>query len=365
MELKDCDIIKNPIIIIPAYCPDERLLNLIIQIRKKLKSPIVIVDDGSSSKYQKIFMLAQEVPKCFVCHNEMNEGKGYSLKKGVKYALEKYPNNCGYITCDADGQHSVEDIISVAKSLIENKESLVLGVRDFSSKDVPRKSKIGNYISSLIFYLITGIRCDDTQTGLRGIQREYENIFISEEGSRYEFEMNFLISMAKKGIDFKEVIIKTIYINNNEGSHFKPIKDSLRIFSGLLKYAGSSIISSIVDLSIFTILYFTIFKEYSLGVLFSTIIARLCSGVVNFILNQRWVFNGSREFKELIKYGALFIAQMLISGLLVSLLTSIMLNATLTKVVVDCILFFISYFIQKYVVFSKNNKEYGVIRKDD
>lgn len=357
MELKECDIMNNPVIIIPAYCPDERLLNLIIKIRKKVKFPIIIVDDGSGAKYQKIFMLAEEVPKCFVCHNKVNQGKGYSLKKGLKYALEKYPNNYGYITCDADGQHSVEDIISVANSLMENKKSLILGIRDFSSKDVPIKSKIGNYISSFIFYLITGVGCKDTQTGLRGIQREHESIFLSEVGSRYEFEMNFLISMAKKRIKFKEVIIKTIYINNNEGSHFKPIKDSIRIFSGLLKYIGSSIISSLVDLSIFTILGVTIFKGYSLGLLFSTILARLCSGTVNFLLNQRWVFNGSRENKELIEYGVLFIAQMLVSGILVSLLTSIILNATLTKLLVDCTLFFISYFIQKHVVFSQRNKK--------
>ena len=355
--MKECDIINNPVIIIPAYCPDERLINLIIKLRKKVKFPIIIVDDGSGAKYKNIFMLAQEVSNCFVYHNKVNKGKGFALKAGVKYALEKYPNNCGYITCDADGQHSVEDIISVANSLIENKKSLVLGVRKFSSKDVPIKSKIGNYISSFIFYLITGVVCKDTQTGLRGIQREYENIFLSEVGSRYEFEMNFLISIAKKGIKFKEVIIKTIYINNNEGSHFKPIKDSLRIFSGLLKYIGSSIISSVSDLAIFTILYVTIFEGYSLGVLFSTIVARLCSGTVNFLLNQRWVFNGSKENKELVQYGLLFIAQMMISGLLVYLLTSIILNATLTKLLVDCTLFFISYFIQKYIVFSQNNKK--------
>lgn len=125
MELKECDIINNPVIIIPAYCPDEGLLNLIIKIRKKVKFPIIIIDNGSWAKYQKIFMLAKEVPKCFVFHNKVNEGKGYSLKKGVKYALEKYPNNCRYITCDSDGQHSVEDIISVANSLMENKKSLI------------------------------------------------------------------------------------------------------------------------------------------------------------------------------------------------------------------------------------------------
>ncbi len=110
---------KNPIIIIPAYCPDEKLLNLIWKIREKVEFPIIIVDDGSGEKYKNIFMLAEKVNNCLIFHNEVNMGKGAALKNGVKYAMTKYPNNSGCITCDADGQHRVEDILAVTKSLIE------------------------------------------------------------------------------------------------------------------------------------------------------------------------------------------------------------------------------------------------------
>ncbi len=344
---------KNPIIIIPEYCPDENLLNLIWKIREKVQFPIIIVDDGSGEKYKNIFILAEKVSNCLIFHNEFNVGKGVALKNGVKYAMSKYPYNSGYITCDADGQHRVEDILAVAKELIENKNCLILGVRDFSSNNVPKKSRIGNFISSIGFYLITGKKCDDTQTGLRGIQREYENIFISEEGDRYEFEMNFLISMAKNKVEFKEVKIETIYIDNNKSTHYRPFKDSIRIFSGLLKYILSSITSAIIDLSLFTILNITIFKGYALGVFLSTVLARVTSGIFNFLLNQRWVFKGGKDRSEAIKYLILFISQMLISGTLVSLLTSLISKATLSKLIIDFSLFLISYFIQKNLIFVK------------
>ena len=347
---------KNPVIIIPAYRPDERLLNLIYEIRKRANFPIVIIDDGSGDEYKNIFLISEKVNNCSISHNEYNIGKGASLKRGVRYAKMKYPDNCGYITCDADGQHSVEDIISVSKELMENKNCLILGVRDFSKDNVPKKSRIGNLTSSIFFSLITGKKCDDTQTGLRGIQREHEEIFFSTPGERYEFEMNFLTTIAKNNIKLKEVKIKTIYIEENKSSHYRAFKDSIRIFSGLLKYIFSSGISFIIDISLFTILYMTIFNNYIFGAFIATVLARIFSGIVNFLLNQRWVFNGERNYNELIKYSILFILQMLFSGLLVSIFTKIIVNATIAKLIVDFSLFIISYIIQKNLIFNNRKK---------
>ncbi|MDY4253652.1 MULTISPECIES: bifunctional glycosyltransferase family 2/GtrA family protein [unclassified Clostridium] len=347
------DYEKKPIIIIPAYCPDEKLLNLIWEIREKVEFPIIVVDDGSGKEYENVFMLAEKINNCLIFHNEVNMGKGAALKNGVKYAMIKYPYNSGYITCDADGQHKAEDILAVAKELIENKNCLILGVRDFSLDNVPKKSRIGNLISSIGFYFITGTKCYDTQTGLRGIQREHEDILLSVPGDRYEFEMNFLITVSKMKKEIREVNIKTIYIDENKSSHYRPLKDSLLIFSGLLKYTISSLLSAIIDLGIFTILNITIFKYISFGLLISTIVARVCSGVVNFTLNQKWVFNGNKTVGEAIKYAILFITQMIASGLLVTVITPVLLNATVAKILVDSILFILSYIIQKNIIFRK------------
>lgn len=352
MKLID-DYEKNPIIIIPAYCPDENLLKLIYEIREKSQFPVVVVDDGSGEKYNNIFILAERVNNCLIYRNKINLGKGAALKNGVKYARIKYPYNSGYITCDADGQHSVEDILAIAKVLIENRNCLILGIRDFSLANVPKKSRIGNFISSIGFYLITGTKCYDTQTGLRGIQREHEDIFLSVPGNRYEFEMNFLTTMAKMKIEIKEVKIKTIYLDENKASHYRALKDSLLIFAGLLKYIVSSLLSAVVDLALFTFLHMTIFKYINLGLLISTIVARICSGVINFALNQKWVFNGSKTLGEAIKYAILFITQMIVSGVLVTILTPILVNATLTKILVDSVLFIVSYIIQKNIIFTK------------
>lgn len=346
-----------PVIIIPSYFPDERLKNLVKEIRKNINYPIIIVDDGSGIDYREIFESLLSFREICVINSKENEGKGAALKKGVRYAKEKYRDSIGYITCDSDGQHTVNDINKISREMIKNRESLILGVRELYSKDTPKKSKLGNYFSSILFYLLTGKKCVDTQTGLRGIPKKYEDIFLKEKGERYDFEMNFLMSMAKRKIDFKEIEIETIYFNNNEGSHYRPIKDSIKIFKGILKYTLSSIFSFFIDISLFLILYNLIFVKYKFSAFIATIISRIVSGGFNFTLNQRWVFKSERKKYEFIKYGVLFFSQMILSGVGVSLLIKLIDNSALSKVIVDIILFFISYFIQKNIIFINKKEE--------
>ena len=50
----------------------------------------------------------------------------------------------GIIQCDCDGQHCVEDINKCADILRKNPHSFILGVRDFSDKKIPFRSRFGN-----------------------------------------------------------------------------------------------------------------------------------------------------------------------------------------------------------------------------
>ena len=66
------------------------------------------------------------------------------------------------------------------------------------------------------------------------------------EGQRYEYEMNVLLA-ASKSFPIVEVPIETVYINDNEGSPFRPIRDGLTIYKDMFKFALSSLSSFIVD----------------------------------------------------------------------------------------------------------------------
>lgn len=214
-------------VLIPAYKPDEKLVELCKKIIFE-KMKVIVVNDGSGYEFEDIFNEIKNLD-CILIEHEENFGKGTALKTGIKYALEN--NITKLVTADADGQHSVEDIISVSKELENNAETIILGSRNI--KEMPLRSRFGNSLTKFLFSFLRGIKINDTQTGLRGIPVVKEWLIL--EGDRYEYEMNMLIFSKHIKIELKEIPISTIYINENESSHFKPIKDGLKIYKILFK----------------------------------------------------------------------------------------------------------------------------------
>ncbi|MGE4548330.1 MAG: glycosyltransferase [Intestinibacillus sp.] len=348
----------KPVVIIPAYDPDETLIALAESL-SRTDLPVLVIDDGSAARCRHIFDTLQNEALCVVIRHDRNRGKGAALRTGMRYAAAYYPGSPGYVTADADGQHAPKDILCVARALEQHPDSLILGTRDFRQKDVPFKSFWGNRITSAVYFLSTGRRCADTQTGLRGIPRRFYDLCQATPGERYEYEMNLLLAMGRERIPFITVPIATIYIEHNRASHFHPVRDSLRVYRSILKYSLSSLASAAADLSFFTLLVAAVGRS-AFGLMVATIAARLLSGALNFTLNKFWVFRSSRQpSAEAAKYGVLFGSQMLTSWLLVAALVNFTPHITLAKIFVDTSLFFISYQVQKHVVFNRR-KEKGL-----
>lgn len=347
----------KPIIIIPALNPNRYFLSLVNSLNI-MGFTIVAVDDGSDIEYKHIFNMLKRNSKCIVRTHEENLGKGAAIKTAISYIKIHYPESIGFITADADGQHSPEDILKLAEALEKNPNTLFFGSRDFKLGKIPFRSYFGNKMTSLVYLMTVGRSCPDTQTGLRCIPMKYADKCLKIKGNRYEYEMNFLIEMGKKRVDMQYVPISTIYIDDNSESHFSPIQDSARIYYNILKYSFSSILSAVIDLLVFTLGVTLFFGSQTIGIFFSTTIARFISGNFNFFMNKHWVFQSKNDLKEESKgYILLFLSQMLLSWLLVNLLKSTSINLTVVKMGVDSLLFCGSYLIQRKFIFAKRQKE--------
>lgn len=350
----------KPIVIIPALNPDKKLVTLVEKL-KQMDLKTIIINDGSTSECEIIFDILKAKFHCDVCDHSKNMGKGVALKTGIEYAVKNYPDTCGFVTADADGQHAPEDILKIATVLEENQDNLILGTRNFNNENIPFKSKWGNRITSLAYLLSTGQKCPDTQTGLRGIPKKFSETCLVINGSRYEYEMNVLLEIGKSGIPIVDVPIETIYLNDNKASHFHAIKDSARIYLNILKFSLSSFISAIIDNSLFALLMSVAFSATSFGILEATIVSRIMSGCVNFVLNKHWVFeNKNSESKAALQYALLFFSQMILSWFFVASLSSLPIHLSIIKIAVDTGLFFLSYQIQKNVIFQEKKKEFKV-----
>ncbi len=315
-----------------------------------------MVNDGSTKEYDKYF--EQIKSKVIVLKHAVNLGKGRALKTGFNEYLKKFENKAGVITVDSDGQHKVNDIKKVSKKLVELGDTLILGSRNFDDKNVPFKSKYGNKITRAIFSFLTGVKVKDTQTGLRGIPTKYIKTLMNIPGERFEYEMNMLMYTKNDNINIEEEEIETVYIQENKSSHFNPLTDSLRIYLIFLKYIFASAISFVIDISLYK-LFFNIFINtmVTYAITIATVLARIISSFINYKINKNTVFKSSTK-SSIIKYYILCIIQMFISAGLVSYIFNLIgqNGEVIIKIIVDIILFFINFKIQKEWVFKKGGK---------
>ncbi|MEG0826056.1 MAG: glycosyltransferase [Bacilli bacterium] len=358
------DFILKVVFIIPAYNPNQKLVKYVNELIELGAQHIIVVNDGSEEKRKKYFEKLQLHKECIIINHIINQGKGRALKTGFNYYLNNFDENnyIGVVTADSDGQHTAVDSVNIAKKLADCRDKLILGTRDFKCTHVPNKSKYGNIITTQIFKLLYGIKINDTQTGLRGINNKDIRRFLLLNGEKFDFEINMLIMCATEynKSHFVECSIQTIYEGNNNETHFRPVVDSFKIYLIMLKkffvFGISGIISSVIDIGLFALLFSYVFEfqNIMINIFLSTIVSRLISSTLNFIFNKKIVFKSNSTLKGLIiKYWILCIIQMLTSAYLVYLIdTFITNNTTLIKICVDFILFFISYKIQNELIFN-------------
>ncbi len=368
----------NTVVIIPALDPDARLTEYCDSLIQSGLDTIILIDDGSDDEHKKIF--TQLSDRCMVLHHPHNLGKGRALKnafalvndlseancpsyegsRDIKEWLDKISKATCVVTADSDGQHSVNDVIQVALKADETKNALVLGARDFDSDNVPFKSKKGNKITRNLFKILHGLKLTDTQTGLRGIPVSLLDVFMEGKGERFEYELDMLVIAAREHIPVVEVPIETIYEDNNGGTHFRAVADSISVykilFGTFIKFLLSSLSSFVVDIIVFRIML-AVFGDLGeeLKITLSTVTARVISSVYNFLMNKNVVFLKEGDIgRSAIGYYTLCGLQMLASAGLVIVLHSIIpIPETYVKILVDSMLFVISYQIQKRIVFKR------------
>lgn len=350
---------QDVVIVIPAYEPDRRLIALLQDIRARENDPfeIVLVDDGSGAEYEDLFAEAQHDYACHFQRHSENKGKGRALKTAISYVLENLPNAKGIVTIDSDGQHTYEDTLKCLDEFLKYPDSLVLGVRTFENA-VPLRSKFGNLLTRDVLGAFTGMKVSDTQTGLRVIPMSWLPKLLTVDGERYEFEMNMLLAAKEDDIPIREVGIATIYLDENQSSHFDVIRDSIRIYKVFFKYIFSSLFSFLVDIVAFTILI-SLFSGLSFSaVTLASVLARAISSIVNFTLNHKLVFKQGQS-SSAVKYFTLVVVQILLSSVLVTILGNVLsaIPISVVKILVDGMLFFVSYFVQKHLIFTGGKNE--------
>jgi len=312
---------------------------------------VLVVDDGSGPRWNALFA-AVRAAGAEVVRLPENRGKGEALKTGLRWLLEHRPGE-GVVTADSDGQHTVEDIARVAREARERPGTLVLGARALGGRGVPWRSRVGNAISRGLFRLSAGFPVSDTQTGLRGASAGLLPWLVSVPGRRFEYEQQALLRAASAGVGVAEVPIETVYLDGNSGTHFRPVRDSIRVLLPVLLFGASSFLGFLVD----TIALLAL--DALTGSLVASIVgARVLSASVNFAVNRRFVFRrrGRGLIGQAVRY-ALLAGLLLASNIVwMQALTSFGVPLLLAKALTELVLFVTSYQAQRAFVFGRRTE---------
>ncbi len=351
-------------VIIPAYKPDEGLIELTRQVCDR-GWQLIVINDGSGPAYDNVF--AQLDPRATILVHEVNQGKGAGIKTGLAH-VDAVLNGTETIVgiMDADGQHLPDDMARVLAAAAENigdehtPAKLALGVRVIDGQ-MPLRSRFGNAMTRWIFHLVSGTKVSDTQTGLRAFTTAMIPMMLDIDGDRYEYEINVLSMVARRHYGFCEVPIQTIYRDReNSTSHFRVIRDSFRIYRSLLKYVLSSLLSFVLDFGLFWLFseLFLAAGQVALALPMANVLARLISSTFNYFINCNLVFKNKPTVKNAAEYGLLCVFNLGASIGLQYLWAWLPAGFPLPvcKLLAEICMFVISYFIQKKIIFKRRSK---------
>lgn len=336
------------IVLIPAYEPGENMLRLVEELQEKTPFQLLLVDDGSGPDYAPLFSEAERMG-CRVLTHTKNRGKGAALKTGFSWIRKHAWENTVIVTADCDGQHAVQDIIRTARNVKPDGHEIILGSRTFEG-NVPGRSRVGNTLSRWIFTLFTGLKIRDTQTGLRGFPSSALDWLCHIPGERFEYEQNMLFDGKQMGYSFREIPIRTIYENDNKGTHFHAIRDSLLVAMCFLRFSAVSLVCAVLDFFLLGVFY-----NLSGNLLFSVIVTRLCTAGLQYTANHFLVFREKQEgmARSSIRYALLAGTMLFLNYLGLCFFTGVCrMPLFWAKLLTETLLFLFSYGVQKNFVFT-------------
>lgn len=214
---------RNVCVLIPTYNNAGTLKAVLEQVLAYTQQ-VIVVNDGSTDHTAAVL---EQFPQVSVLSYQPNRGKGIALRRGFRYATEQ-----GYdfaITMDADGQHYASDLIAFLERADRSDPAILIGARNLHQENMPGKNTFANKFSNFWFYVETGLKGPDTQSGYR-LYPLFAMKGMRFACTKYEFEIEVLVRSSWKGIRIGWEPVGVYYPPAEERvSHFRPFRDFSRI----------------------------------------------------------------------------------------------------------------------------------------
>lgn len=186
---------------IPLILPD------LISFARANNFKIIIVNDGSTDNSKNELLKFGDIDFLKIINHKLNRGYGAALKSGILDANTEY-----IITLDADGQHYLEDVMSLFNIIREEDADMVVGSR-INEQSPSYIREFGKSLIRLVARMLMHVPVHDINSGMK--------IYRAELAKKY-------IKLYPDGMSFSD-IIALVFISKRHLVLETPIKIKERI----------------------------------------------------------------------------------------------------------------------------------------
>lgn len=211
-------------IILPCFNPPDGWSKTIAASLNDLaaKNPLhvfhlILVNDGSFKNFseEEIKFLQSNISSGKIISGEVNKGKGFVLREGVKQSKSDF---CIYT--DVDFPYTNDSFQKIIDALLKNNCDIVAGVRGKKYyADVPAfRIWISKLLRGMIHFFLR-VKITDTQCGLKGFNTKGKDVFLQTTINRYLFDLEFIFLASRK----KEIRLQPIEVDLKDGIIFRKL----------------------------------------------------------------------------------------------------------------------------------------------
>ncbi len=213
--------------IIPALNAERTIAAVVVESRIHIE-PVLVIDDGSSDATGDVARAAGAT----VIRHDINRGKGAALKTGFAWALENGFD--AVITLDADGQHLASEIPKFVEAQRETRADLIIGGRSHLFDQMLPRRRMANRFSALCISIASGARITDSQSGFRLYSANLLRT-VKPRTNGFDMESEVIVRAGRRGLGIVTIPIELGFVNGIATSHYKPLKDTLRIAGTVIR----------------------------------------------------------------------------------------------------------------------------------
>ncbi len=212
-------------VLIPAYCEEKTVGEIVTRARKYLPD-VIVVDDASTDKTAA----CAEAAGASVLRCTVNGGKGAALTTGFKYILAH--DFDAVIALDADGFHNPDEIPKFLDAYRRTHIPVLIGNRMADPRRVGLTRRWT--IRMMCYWLdrLLGVYVPDPPCGFRFYRCDVLP-FLLAEGSSLPAEFETLLNIASRRIRVGPV---RIIRKGRHKSLISPFRDSIRFMRVMQKY---------------------------------------------------------------------------------------------------------------------------------